>query len=55
MTKLGIDSVDVAIYDTAHEYKDPVTKQRGIPALAERMNMNEGTLQNKVNAALPDH
>jgi hypothetical protein len=51
----GIDSVDLAIYEEVHSYVDPVTGQKGVAPLANRIGMNEGTLQNKVNVKNNTH
>lgn len=51
----GVDLVDRALYETVHDYVDPVSKQKGVGALAIRMNMNAGTLQNKANPTQLDH
>ena len=41
-----IDALDQAIYDTIHDYRGR-RGQRGATALAPRVGMNPGTLQNK--------
>lgn len=51
----GIDPVDAAIYNAVHKYIDPVTKKKGVAALAIRIGINEGTLQNKVNIKNSTH
>lgn len=51
----GLDPVDAAVYESTHDYKDSVTGQRGVAALAVRMDANEGTLQNKINPACGTH
>ena len=45
------DPIDVAIYETVHQYKDPRSRQRGATGLAPRVNMQPGTLNNKANPA----
>lgn len=43
------DQLDRAVYAVAHEFPG------GIPALAARINARPGTLQNKVDPAMPAH
>lgn len=51
----GIDPVDAALYTTAHEYRDPITGLRGVAALAVRLNIKEGSAQNKINPTCAEH
>lgn len=44
-----IDPVDQAFYEDAHSYRDRVTGRKGIPALAQLLNMAPSTLQNKAD------
>lgn len=47
--------LDDAVHATVHDYRDPLTGQRGAAALAPLMGMSSGTLNNKVNPTMPDH
>lgn len=44
-----MDALDRAIYDTAHDYPG------GVPALAQRMAVRAGTLNNKVDSHMEGH
>ena len=55
LSRYGIDPLDGAVYDAAHDYQDPKTNERGVAPLARRLNMNAGTLQNKVNPNCDTH
>lgn len=47
--------LDDAVYATVHDYRDPLTGQRGAAALAPLMGMSPGTVSNKANPTMPDH
>lgn len=48
-----LDPIDDAIYQTVHEFRDG--DRTGAVALAPKVNMNAGTLSNKVNAFCDTH
>ena len=52
---MDIDPLDQAIYDMVHDFRDPVTGKRGVPAMAHRLGCRTGTLQNEVNRTMPSH
>jgi hypothetical protein len=47
--------LDMAIYDTVHDYRDPRTRARGSTALAPRCGMHPGTLNNKADPGIDTH
>ena len=51
---MDIDEITQAIYDMVHRYMDPVSKKRGVPAMAARIGMNVGTLQHEINRNIED-
>lgn len=54
-------NVDQAMYDTVHDFKDPITGSRGVFAVCEKIHeltgisLEPGTLQHKVNPKMPSH
>ena len=46
---LIVDPLDVAIYETVHEYVNPKTGKKGAVGLAPVVDMHASTLQNKSN------
>jgi len=49
----GVDPLDAAIYDAVHDYCDPVTGRRGVPALSNAMGWGASMLQNYANPNEP--
>lgn len=47
--------LDMAIYDTVHDYRDPRTRGRGAASLAPRCGMHPGTLNNKADPGIDTH
>lgn len=43
------DPLDIAIYETVHEFRDPKTGKRGALGLAPVIGMQSSTLSNKAN------
>jgi hypothetical protein len=50
-----IDPLDAAIYHTVHDYVDPVTGRKAVPALSNATGWSKSLLQNYANPNEPSH